>query len=93
MRFKLRLGLGLFRENTRSGYQDCSSVLLDSCFAIAPCSICPKSDCTILNLLSFMVGLSLQSLRVTNRRPWPKRCSEVGLHCCLLLRLVSREEQ
>ena len=68
MRFKLRLGLGLFRENTGSGYQDCSSVLLDSCFVIAPCSICPKSDRKILNLLSFMIGLSLQSLRVTNRR-------------------------
>ena len=57
------------------------------------CSICPKSDRKIFNLLSFMIGLSLQSLRSTNRRPWPKWCSEAGLHCCLLSRLVPREEQ
>ena len=29
---------------------------------------------------------------ITNRRPWPRRCSEIGLRCCLLAELVSREE-
>ena len=62
MRFKLRLGLGLFRENTVSGYQDCSSVLLDLCSVIAPCSICPKSYRKILNLLSFMINYKQEAV-------------------------------
>ena len=57
MRFKLRLGLGLSRENTGSCYQDCRSVLLDSWFAMHHISICPKSDREIFNLLR--LGLAL----------------------------------
>ena len=42
-------------------------------------------------IVKFLIYYLLWS--ITNRRPWPRRCSEIGLHCCLLAELVSREEQ
>ena len=66
-----------------SGYQDCSSVLLDSCSVIAPCSICPKSDREILKFIICYDRVQTGGRGQGGAVRWDSTAAE----------LVSREEQ